>query len=113
MRVIFHNNLMEAFMPVKDIDVTKTGKVPRKYARVGDTFRWHATNTAITLWFPEIRLFGTNNLKVRGNTLSTALPVQKGCKKGTYRYAIYRHLPNDFAEGNSSPIIIIKDKESP
>lgn len=96
-----------------DFEIKESGGGPRKSfvfpghqdARVGDKVIWKMRNTGATFYFPDKKLFGEKEYKVkRGDELS--LDVQK-VEEGEYPYAILTDN-NDFAEGGSFPRMIIK-----
>ena len=80
------------------------------YVRKGDTVKWKAIDSDITLFFPDPKLFGeTLGTVFRGRHKELKVLLGSRSKKGErYHYSVYHHELKDFGEGNSSPVIIIQ-----
>ena len=75
-------------------------------AKAGDSIHWNVVSSDATLLFPTRKLFWHQDFMIATDK-GLVLNVGQD-KEGEYRYAVFCHKENDFAEGNSSPIIIIE-----
>jgi len=88
-----------------------------------DSIEFKAINTALTIFFPKEKLFVDEKPYMKLDPQQEKYPrvgkVTLKNKKalenlnfkipGSYPYAVYCENMNDFAEGNSSPSMIIED----
>jgi hypothetical protein len=79
---------------------------PAIVANVNEEIRFIAINSAVTVWMPETSLFGVQQFEVKPGAPQTQ--TVKGVPGGEYPYAVFCHVMRRFAEGNSSPIIIVE-----
>ena len=98
----------EEIIPIKFIK----GSVYIKpaYVRKGDLVIWKALDSDITLFFPNPNLFG-ETLGTISKGKNKVLRVQLGTRSKygeKFYYSVYHHGLEDFGQGNSSPVIIIR-----
>ncbi len=88
-----------------------------------DSIEFKAINTAVTIFFPKEELFVEENPYIKLDPQQekyrrvgkVTLKNKKALESldfeipGAYTYAVYCENMNDFAEGNSSPSMIIED----
>lgn len=88
--------------------LSKSYVVPGKFkVSRGDEVTWKAGKTDLVMFFPDEKLFGTREARTeRGGKIT--LKVSKDISPGRYPYAVYTGKTNDFAEGGSMPVMIIK-----
>jgi hypothetical protein len=79
---------------------------PAIVSAAGEEIRFVAANSAVTVWLPDNILFGVQQFDVPPGDPRT-LTVQK-VPGGEYPYAVFCKGTRRFAEGNSSPIIIVE-----
>lgn len=72
-----------------------------------DMVTWEADETDVVLFFPHRQLFGRREVEIRSGGQET-LTVSDTIGKGRYPYAVYCVESEDFAEGGSSPIMIVR-----
>jgi len=82
-------------------------RVSACHAKRGDEVVWDAGKTHITVWFPQPGILSKSNVDIRGGTGS--LTVKEDAPAGTYHYAIYCHDTKSFLEGDSHPVMIVKE----
>lgn len=71
-----------------------------------DAISWKMKDTSAIFFFPQKKLFGKSEYRVKkGETLS--LTVSPKAEKGRYPYAVFTDN-NDFAEGGSFPELIVQ-----
>jgi hypothetical protein len=77
-------------------------------AKEKDNITFKAVRSDVTLFFPNSALFGCSSARLdSSNKREATLTVQK-VQRDAYPYAVYCDDLNDFAEGNSSPEMIIE-----
>ena len=79
----------------------------------GEEVIFEAKNTNTTIWIPNAEeLFGREEhlvFDIESGGKSETFTVKQGLPKGKeYPYAVYCENSNDFAEGNTSPRMIIE-----
>ena len=82
-----------------------------QYLRVGDTVIFTTHRTAVRIHIPRVQaLFGIENewIIVGKNGRSDEFTVQE-CPRGKYPFVVYCADGNDFAEGGTSPAMIVED----
>ncbi len=91
---------------------------PNKKVRKGDLIRWEVNKGSdVTLFFPDETIFGLCHVKLlQGENITLEVRrIGKDNAAGKLEknlYAAFCHQPNCFAEGNSSPIIIIEKADA-
>ncbi len=73
----------------------------------GEPVTWSNPPTDLVLLFPDKDLFGTREIDVPEGR-SVTLEVSQRARKGEHPYAVYCKDSNDFAEGNSYPVMIVR-----
>jgi hypothetical protein len=81
-------------------------KVDVLYADPGDKLRWNAGNRTVSIWFPTAGVFSAPALANHA-TGNIEITVPRTAKRGTYKYVIYCHDTDEFAECRSHPKLII------
>jgi len=82
--------------------------------KIGEEVIFEAENTNTTIWIPNANeLFGTKGeyliFDIKSGGESETFTVMQGLPEGKeYPYAVYCENSNDFAEGNTSPRMIIE-----
>ncbi|MBD3366795.1 MAG: hypothetical protein GF405_01320 [Candidatus Eisenbacteria bacterium] len=76
-------------------------------AAPGDTVVWQAGSDTVSIWFPHEDVFESRELTNR-STGDIGVTVPDEAEDGEYRYAIFSHGKNDFVQGGSHPVMIIK-----
>ncbi len=82
-----------------------------QYLRVGDTVIFETRGTAARIYIPRVKaLFGIDDewITVGQKGHSDEFTVQE-CPHEKYPYVVYCKDGNDFAEGGTSPAMIIED----
>ncbi len=79
----------------------------RHEVKRGEPVTWSNPPTDLVLLFPDKDLFGTREIDVPEGR-SVTLEVSQRAQKGEYPYAVYCKDSNDFAEGNSYPVMIVR-----
>lgn len=82
-----------------------------QYVSRGDEIRFRTKNTTATVFIPKaMELFNlkTQWINVDQNGHTETLIVQN-CNLGKYAYAAYCDIGEDFAEGGTSPAVIVED----
>jgi len=83
----------------------------------GDEIVFKAVNTTAMVFFPNGGIFEAHRsgeaitLPVGGE--QPKLKVRDGASPGLYPFSVYCENGPDFAEGNSSPVMIIEPPDSP
>ena len=80
-------------------------------------------NTAATVFFPNRRIFekhekagaadGGMVIRLTLEDPPITLKVKDGARLGAYPFSVYCESGQDFAEGNSSPVMILEPPEAP
>lgn len=88
--------------------LSKSYVVPGKLkVKRGEQVTWKAAETDLVIFFPDEKLFGRREARTNiGGEIT--LKVSNDIKPGRYPYAVYTEKTNDFAEGGSMPVMIIK-----
>ena len=76
-------------------------------ASAGETVIWSAAGSDAFFQFPDETIFGTADATVADGEELT-LTVSANVKPGRYTYSIFCAADNQFATGDSPPVIIIK-----
>ncbi|WP_194775615.1 hypothetical protein [Pararhodonellum marinum] len=76
-------------------------------ANKGDRIRWDVEGSAVTLSFPDPKLFGNATFEIKDGRNRT-LPVLRTATDGTYEYEVYIQVDGVYARGQSPPRIIIR-----
>lgn len=88
--------------------LSKSYVVPGKLTlKRGDRVTWKAEQSDLIMFFPDEKLFGKREAKTKCGGKIT-LKVSEDIRPGRYPYAVYTEKTNDFAEGGSMPVMIIK-----
>ncbi len=83
-------------------------KPGREPASKKDTFEWeNPTDSDMYLFFPDKKLFGEHQYKVDKRGRSERLTVNQGVELKEYPYAVFIYDKKVYAQGDSTPIIII------
>jgi len=86
----------------------------RLHVKAGDSVEFGAENTNTTIWIPNAEeLFGIREkpliFDIKSGGKSETFTVMQDLPEGKeYPYAVYCENSNDFAEGNTSPRMIIE-----
>jgi len=102
--------MSEPVQKTVDVPITIENDVPmvaQAEAGPGDTIVWHAGSDTVSIWFPGDGVFASRELATRG-TGDIEIAVEETAPEGTYRYAVFSHGKQVFAEGGSHPVMIIK-----
>jgi hypothetical protein len=80
----------------------------------GDSLRFSAVNTDITLFMPYkeiLELSDGQNVQLHSIPADhdSMLYIRKDCSPGTYTYGVFCFRNDDFAEGHSSPQMIVEE----
>ena len=84
------------------------------HVKAGDSVEFGAENTNTTIWIPNAKeLFGDKRehliFDIKSGGKSKTFKVEKDLERGKeYPYAVYCENSDDFAEGNTSPRMIIE-----
>jgi plastocyanin len=91
-----------------DNPVIKSYVVPGTvHVSPGDTVTWWTKNTVADFFFPDSELFKEEKVQAKGVKELTLTVSEKAESKKRYPYAVFTDN-NDFAEGGSFPVMIIK-----
>lgn len=74
----------------------------------GDDVTWSAIDTDAILFFPDVQLFGQQQIALVKGTTSNPMFVKRTAKLGSNPYAVYCNDRNCFCVGGSEPEMIVQ-----
>jgi hypothetical protein len=84
------------------------------HVHAGDSLQIRTVNTDITLFMPYRNILessASHNVRLRTihSDQSKMLNIREDCSPGTYTYGVFCMKSRDFAEGGSSPRMIVEE----